>query len=68
MKKNLGESPDERFRLRYMMPDDYQEKYADVVVNDLLPAVCEWNAHNLPWEEDINTVSVLAIEAVADSA
>ncbi|MEW6672835.1 MAG: hypothetical protein AB1427_14105 [Thermodesulfobacteriota bacterium] len=59
--ENIGESPDQRFRLRYILPSDSQRTYADMIVHDFLPIIVDWIQNNFPDEQDVDGVFELAV-------
>lgn len=66
--ENLEESPDERFRLRYIIPEDKRRTYAATLIKDFLPSINSWIQDNFPNEEDIEEVFELALHEAIDGA
>lgn len=60
--ENIGESPDQRFRLRYMLPSEKQKELAEVVTREVLPKLTDWIAANFPDETEVEAVFELALE------
>lgn len=58
---NLGESPDQRFRLKFMLDDEKQAKIAQNLMSDFIPKLSSWIEKNLPGEEDLSDVIDLAL-------
>jgi hypothetical protein len=59
--ENIGESPDQRFRLRYLLPIERQKGIAARVVENFLPTLTDWIKTNFPDETDIEVVFELAL-------
>ena len=60
--ENLEESPDERFKLKYLVPDNKREEYAREIVETFLPLLDSWIEQNFPDEDEIDQVFELALE------
>lgn len=58
----LGESPDQRFRLRCFLGESAREELAKRITTDLMPRLRSWIEANFPNDEDRQTGIELALE------
>jgi len=60
---NLEESPDQRFRLKFLVTEEQRTVFAKELAQQLIPQLSDWVEKNFPNEKDaLDTVLELALE------